>query len=59
MNYKDALMRIKSSPMAQNNPVVQNVYALLERGDHEGLVGLYRNTCSTKGIEPTLLNKTY
>lgn len=60
MNYKDALMKIKNSPMAQSNPVVKNVYAMLDSGDHEGLINLYRNTCNTKGVEPTLLqNRTY
>lgn len=52
INYNQILNQIRNNNNAMNNQTIQSVFNCLDRKDHNGLVELYKNTCSTFGKQP-------
>ena len=52
MNYQNILSQVKNNPQMMGNQTVKNVFECLAKRDHNALVEIYKNTCSSVGQEP-------
>lgn len=52
INYGQMLMQLRRNPQIMGNQTVQSVFRFIDNKDHNGLVELYKNTCTTLGKEP-------
>lgn len=52
MNEQQILEQIRNTPQMMQNETVANVFNLMEKNDHYGLVNLYKQTCQTMGVQP-------
>lgn len=52
VNYQQILGNIRNNKQLMQNQTVKNVFDLLDKKDHNGLVELYKNTCQTFGQQP-------
>jgi len=52
INYQQVLANVRQNQNMMQNQTVQNVFQCLDKKDHNSLVEIYKNTCTTLGQQP-------